>query len=725
MITMKKLLAIAFSIGLTAASFRSHAAAAQEQQQPKQKTVVQTPFGPKEIEVEPGQAAAPAPAQAAPQTPAAGAPTSINATPAAPVTPPAGPPLAQPSPGAQAGAQVGAEPADVKLTLDNQDIHAIIKIILDTLGASYIIDPEIKGTVNLHTSDALRRSDLLPILETILRVNGATLVRTGGFYHIIPATSAPREPLAIEERGAAVAPDDQMIMQIIRMKFVAAGEMSRLLSPFLTDGANIVVHETGNILLITERRSNLRKLFEVIDIFDTSTFEGERVRLYPVKNNFAKDLIGDLKAIFAGYALSENATAIRFVSIDRMNSVLVITPNATVFPEVEKWLDRIDQPLATAGVRNFVYRVKNAKASDIQRVISELYGSRAQLPPAAQQPAGTPAGPPQQQPQPASPFSTPAGAAAQPSQSGTGVIQTGPLKIIADETQNALVVQATPQLYADVLRTIEELDVLPRQVLVDAQIYEVTLDDSISLGLNAILQNRGTLTNLQTTASFVTPAGGTPSVIGQTFAFAGRSRELQLFLNATENRSRVRTLSAPSVLVSDNMTADFQVGAEVPVPTSSAVAAGVQAGGNSVFTQTISFRPTGVLLRVKPQINSSGNVTLEISQEVSQAGANTTSGVVAPVIGKSAINSTVVVQDGQTIALGGFIRENNELARARVPFLGRIPVAGILFGNTRRATTRTELIVLITPHVLQNHEDADLATNELKAKLKEVQKLLR
>jgi general secretion pathway protein D len=127
---------------------------------------------------------------------------------------------------------------------------------------------------------------------------------------------------------------------------------------------------------------------------------------------------------------------------------------------------------------------------------------------------------------------------------------------------------------------------------------------------------------------------------------------------------------------------------------------------------------------VKPQINPSRNVTLDISQEVSEAEANTTSGVVAPVIGKSAVSSNVVVQDGQTIAIGGFIRENNTRANARLPLLGRIPGLGVLFGNTNNQTTRTELIVLITPHVLLTHEDADLATEELKNKLKEVKKLL-
>ena len=129
-------------------------------------------------------------------------------------------------------------------------------------------------------------------------------------------------------------------------------------------------------------------------------------------------------------------------------------------------------------------------------------------------------------------------------------------------------------------------------------------------------------------------------------------------------------------------------------------------------------------MRVKPQINDSGSLTLEISQEVSQAGANTTS-VLAPVIAKSSVNSTIVVQDSQTIAIGGFMRENVELARSRLPLLGRIPVAGMLFGNTRNANSRTELIVLITPHVLRTRDEAEVSTEELKSKLKEVQKLLR
>jgi len=295
----------------------------------------------------------------------------------------------------------------------------------------------------------------------------------------------------------------------------------------------------------------------------------------------------------------------------------------------------------------------------------------------------------------------------------------GQLHIVADTVNNALVIQATPQDYQAIERTIQELDVLPRQVLIDAQVYEVQLDHSLSLGLSAILQNKGTLANPQTTASFTNAT----ALSASTFAFVGRSRELVAFLNASENRTRVRTLSAPSVLVSNNANAVVQVGSQVPIPTSSA-ASGAQQGGSTLFAQTIQYLDTGVILNVTPQINEGGSLTLLISQEVSQAGSNTTSSINAPVIGKTAVRSTIVIQDGETIPLTGFMRENDSLGRNRIPLLGAIPYAGLLFGNTTKSTTRSELIVLITPHVVTTVDERSSAAEELKAKLKETQKLL-
>jgi general secretion pathway protein D len=520
--------------------------------------------------------------------------------------------------------------------------------------------------------------------------------------------------LQVQDQISQAAPDDQMTLQIVRMKFVAAAEMAKLLMPYLSEGANIVNYDAGNILLVSERRSNLRKLLDIIDIFDNKVFEGDRVRLLPVRNSLVRDLITDLKTVFAGYGFSETGGgAIKFLPLERMNSILVITGNPTIFDEVQKWIDRLDQPLPNAGIRNYVYKMKNTKATTIQNVLANLYGSPAQRAAAAAGAASANAPASGAAPS-TTPFTAPPAAAPpQPNALPSDV------RVIADEVSNTLIVQTTPQLWAEIERMLLQLDVLARQVLIDAQIFEVTLDDSLSLGISAFLQNRVT-PNPQTTASF---AGTPPIFAASTFALIGRTRELLVFLNASENRSRVRTLSAPSVLVSDNMAADFQVGAEIPVPTSSSITP-VTSGGTNLFAQTIQFRPTGVILRVKPQINDSGTVTLELAQEVSQASANTTSAVVAPVIGKTSVSSTIVVQDEQTIAISGFIRESKELARSRLPLLGRIPVAGTLFGNTRNANSRSELIVLITPHVMRTKEDADASTEELKSKLREVQKLI-
>lgn len=676
----------------------------QQQQPGPGKKLVATPFGVSEVDLSdprPGIAFGP-PVQPTTQPPA--------------VTPPA---AAAPAPAQQpqnpAPAQADAN-VNATLRFDNADLHQVVRLIADILGINYVIDPTVRGSVNMTAGGDVRRSDLFGILEAVLKMNGATMVRAGNFYQIVPANTAVRMPLEVQSALPNVAPDDQVVLQIIPMKFVAADEMARLLTPYISEAGSIVAQ--GSVILITDRRSNLRKLLEVIDVFDTRAFQGERVRILPIKNNRVKDVVDDLKTVFSGYALSNN-TAIRFLPIERMNSVVVVTPNPDVFAEVERWLDRLDQPVQSAGLRNYVYRAKNAKATDIQRVLSELYNADQPTVQPGALPAVAAAIAANSVPSAATIGNTP-GTAPQPAlaQAPSARLQ-GQLHIVADTTNNALVIQATPQDYQAIERTIQELDVLPRQVLIDAQVYEVLLDHQLSLGLSAILQNRGTLANPQTTASFTNATG----LSATTFAFVGRSRELVAFLNASENRQRVRTLSAPSVLVSNNANAVVQVGSQVPIPTSSA-ASGAQQGGSTLFAQTIQYLDTGVILNVTPQINEGGSLTLLISQEVSQAASNTTSSINAPVIGKTAVRSTIVVQNGETIPLTGFMRENDSLGRNRIPLLGAIPYAGLLFGNTTKSTTRSELIVLITPHVITTVDERAAAAEELKAKLKETQKLV-
>ena len=188
----------------------------------------------------------------------------------------------------------------VQLDLIGANVYEVIQIIGDTLGLNYVIDPRVQGTVNINTSDTLRRSDLLPILETILKINNASMVRIGNYYEILPAGSAVRAPLEVQSGALAESPDDRMVIQVIRLRFVSATEMSALLGPYLGEGASVAVHAGGNVLMVTERESNLRKIMEVIQIFDAAVFENERVRMIPVENARVTDVVEDLQAVFSG-----------------------------------------------------------------------------------------------------------------------------------------------------------------------------------------------------------------------------------------------------------------------------------------------------------------------------------------------------------------------------------------------------------------------------------------
>ena len=205
----------------------------------------------------------------------------------------------------------------------------------------------------------------------------------------------------------------------------------------------------------------------------------------------------------------------------------------------------------------------------------------------------------------------------------------------------------------------------------------------------------------------------------------GKTRELLLFLNAAESRGQAHVISAPSILASDNIAANINVGTEVPILTSQALVGGAQQNGSSLFTNTIQNRDTGVLLSITPRVNSSGLVNLQIQQEVSAPLAPLAGGIQSPSIQKRSISTQVVVQDGETIALGGIIQESRTYSRNRVPLLGDIPYVGALFGNTSLSSQRTELIVLLTPTVIRDSNEAQRATNEFRDKLKDLQKLLQ
>jgi general secretion pathway protein D len=294
------------------------------------------------------------------------------------------------------------------------------------------------------------------------------------------------------------------------------------------------------------------------------------------------------------------------------------------------------------------------------------------------------------------------------------------LRIITDAVSNSIIVQGTAQEYADIAKTLEKLDILPRQVLIEARVYEVNITGALSFGLEYSLTQRSSSSPSNGLASTLT--GPTTSLGFQAGTYIG-TQQLLGFLNASENRSRVKTLSAPTVLATDSTDARIQVGASVPVLTSQGLAQGGQIAGNSLFTSTVSNQDTGIILSVIPRITSTGLVSLTITQDVTnEVPAAAGSGIQSPSFSKRTISTHAVAQDGQTIALGGLISYNYNKTVSRIPLLGDIPWLGVLFGSTSYNTTETELIVLLTPHIIATLPAANAATRELRDKLKDLRR---
>ena len=652
-------------------------------------------------------------------------PTAVPVPPAAPAeaaqqpaalaeqqeTPPAATPAPQES---------QASPAvPIALHLENAELLQVIGIIAAELQMNYVVDPQVQGTVNINTLGQLYREDLFPLLQMILRINGATAIQTGNFFRIVPLQDVQRLPLEplVDPSAANLPEDDRMVMNIVPLQYVSAADMTQILTPFLSAGGHLFSQEQGNILMITDSSRSMRRLLELVGLFDTEVFTGQRARLYPVTNSDAGRLAAELEEVFSAYAFSGSASAVRFVPIERINSILAVTASPGLYPEVQKWVERLDQPFpfqetGITVIRNFIYKVENGKAEDLASILSQLHGTFL-LPQVVPAGAGAP---------------SPSLGTSQLTAPGRGLPGMGlgtaataalsHIRIVPDTINNQLVIQATAQEYEQIRQTLQQLDIIPRQVMIEAKVYEVDLTGALSAGVSAFLQNR-TNAERKPLASFATALNVSVGTL------VGKTRELLLFLNAAELRSQARVISAPSILVSDNVTARISVGTEIPILTSQALVGGGQVGGTSLFTNTIQNRDTGVLLTITPRINSSGLVNLQIQQEVSAPLPPLPGGIQSPSIQKRSIETQVVVQDGETIAIGGIIQETRTLSTNRIPLLGRIPYLGILFGHTSLSSQKTELIILLTPTVIRNSLEAQRATTELRDKLKELQRILQ
>lgn len=630
------------------------------------------------------------------------------------------------------------------LNFDNASLTEVVKVILaDTLKVPYSYDPRVQGQVTLSSGRAVSRDELLTVLESTLRMNGAVLVPgEGGGYRIVPAGEAVSGDVGRISMGPEGASVPGFGISVLPLNYVSADAMLRLLDNFLTRGGSAKADAHGNLLLIRGTSRERQLLMEAATSFDLDWLRGQSAGIFPLVHSTPDELIAEITPAMRAEEGEPVASMIRFQPIHRLNAVMVLTRQSNYLDLSAKWIRRLDRSSA-AGHGVYVYRVEHGKAAEMALLLNDTLnpgasGQRRSSRPTEVAPGrdvvalaskgttGTTARPdgPTQLTQPrtvptqiktaTNRFER--GPRRQESLAGiTGIdgassSQNGPeVRIVADEINNVLLIRANPGDYDRILGVLRQLDQPPLQVMIHATIAEVTLNNNLRYGVQFFLKS-GKFTGFSTNTTEIPIA---PRMPGLNFVI-GSIADPRVVLDALAGLTQVKVVSSPSVVVVDNQPAILKVGDEVPVTTQQVIST---ENPNAPIVNSIRFRDTGVILKVIPRIHPTDLVTMEIDQEISNVVNEGEGSTLTPRIAQRQISSTISVQSGQMVALGGLISEEHTRERSGIPGADRIPVLGELIGNHQRGKKRTELIVFIRPQVIRDPRGASAVAEEMRSRL--------
>jgi general secretion pathway protein D len=495
-----------------------------------------------------------------------------------------------------------------------------------------------------------------------------------------------------------------------------------------------------NVLLLAGSSAELDALGELVAMFDVDWLAGMSFGLFPLEEAEATELATELEAVFGGEESGPLTDIVRFVPIERLNAILVISAQPAYLDRAQTWIDRLDRIGEGVEQRIFVYAVQNGRATDLAEVLGEVFGiptatvapgdllapgmEAAQIGAGAFELGESELGaategeeqfqePQEQQEQQVTPTPQPFGMERPRGTLGAtrpdGAEDDRDIRVIADDTTNSLVIRATPRDYRQIRDALAELDIMRLQVLIEATIAEVTLNGQLRYGVEWFFRYGDvefTFSRLATGAV----GGNFPG-----FSALLDTGDVVAVFNALEKITDVNVISSPHLLVLDNQTALLQVGDEVPIATQQAVSV---TDPDAPVVNSIEQRDTGVILSVTPRVNASGLVFMEIEQESSDAVPTITSNLDSPTIRQRRVASTVAVQSGEAVVLGGLIRDSVRQEDTGLPILHRLPIIGPLFGVTDTINDRTELLVVLTPRVIRNPEQARAVTEELRRRLR-------
>jgi general secretion pathway protein D len=656
----------------------------------------------------------------------------------------------------------------ITFNFDNQPVQAAVKAILgDVLHANYSIAPTVKGTVTFATSQPVTEAEVLPILQMLLSWTGNALVQQNGGYLVVPVADAA--PGNLVPGLGAVSPGAGYAARLFPLRYVSATAMQDLLKPFADSKAFLLIDPLRNLLVLGGTPDELANYQRIIHTFDVDWLRGMSVDVIPLQHVQADDLVNQLDTLFnqqAGEKGQKMSSLVRLIPLKHSNSLVVITPQPAYIDEVRKLVTTIDNGAGNSSGL-YVYNVLNVKASDLAKHLNELFGNGGggeQAPAGAVAPgfssleqtsqgrlgaqqgfgsftpdsgtSGYSGGAGDDQSGGGFGAGAVAGATQtrRQQQSGQGNVAftTGEgVRIAAVNENNQLLIRATPGQWQKLLPVIQRLDERPLQVQIETKVLEVTLQGEFQFGVQYYLggligTQPGSPPNTNESYHRHQGAAGLGGVAYNPssalfYSFAGK--DLQFALNALETSGDTKVLSAPSTVVLNNQQTTFKVGKRIPVVQNyfvPGVGIGSPTGDSSVGQ--VQYIDTGVLLDVVPRVSPGGLVYLDVQQVVSNPTSQDKYGNYT--IANRSLSTEVAVQSGQTVLLGGLIQQSDSNTDSGVPFLNRVPVLGRLFGTTDRNKTRDELIVLITPHIIRDPEDARRVTDRYETQFESLKPIL-
>ena len=613
---------------------------------------------------------------------------------------------------------------DVSLNFEQAPLNEVMHAIMgDILNLDYIVDHPVQGKVTLRTRTPVPRDQLLGVLESLLKANSAIMIRDDQGRYLVTGTA----------RGTKLSPSvsnpgDSAVGYstiVIPLQYISAANMAEILKPLAEESAFVRIDGSRNLLMLAGTREQLDGWMDIIATFDVDQLKGMSVGLYPLVNSSVDEVSTALGVMLAGGEGSAGgglSQLIRVIPVTRLNSILVVTPRAHYLDTLEKWITRLDEAhYSEFDRRLYVYPVQNTTASRLADLLNSIYqggassGRRGSGSREVQSGSGVAPG---MTPETIGSSSQGRSTAVDFSGDGEGGEVLEDVRVVADDENNSLMIYASSMQYRVILAALEQLDIVATQVLIEASILEVTLTDDLRYGLEWTFKN-GLGSSYDGSGLLVSGDTSAPASIipGFSYTVTNSIGDISAVLNALAKESLVNIISTPSVMVLDNHEAFIHVGNQVPIIDKQTTN---DASDSSRITQSVTYRDTGVKLKVKPSVNAGGLVTMDVEQSVTDVG-DVDSATGQRAFLEREIMSRVAVRSGESVVLGGLIRENATKGSTGVPWLHTLPVVGPMFGTVSDNDTRTELMVIITPRAIYNESELRDVSDEMRSMVRNME----